>query len=786
MTATDRVIGGVSSSACRWVAVLGAGLACTAAALAQAPAGKVFVADVIVQGNQNVPTQKILSLIRTHAGAEYSADVVAEDVRRLYKETQSFQNIRVAEKPTGDGKVVVYFQVVELPSVVQEIVYQGAKHLKPDELESLTGLHKGVPLNPMAVKLAREAILRRYQEMGRLAAGVEVLEGNKTGDTRIVFGITEGPVVKIATIDFAGNEWIGGERLRTQINSSRTFFGIGGTYNPLMADLDVSKIEEYYRGFGFHDVKVARELQWDGDQQRVHITYHIQEGRQYKIAKVDLQGVPAKERQELLKLNTLHAGDVYNQSKIDADKGKMKDYIGYTGRDDAIQEAVFYPPDRPGEVVVNYEVQERPPFKVGQIIIVGNDVTRQNVILRQVPLYPGQTLTYPDLRVAERNLARLNIFEAKPETGIRPTVSILDPDSDSIYKDVMVNVQETQTGSLLFGVGVNSDAGLTGSIVYNERNFDILRPPTSLDDVLSMRAFRGAGQEFRIEAVPGTSLQRYTISFREPYLFDSLYSLGLSAYYFERQYNEDLEERLGFRATIGRKLNQYWTATGTLRVEDVGIHNVPFFAPPDYTSVTGQNLLVGLRAGVTRDTRDSFLRPTEGSLLDFSYEQCLGDFTFPLFNVEANKYFTVYQRPDGSGRQVLAARSQIGFAGDTTPVYERFFAGGFRSMRGFEFRGVGPFINGFNVGGDFMWLNSLEYQIPLVANDQLYFVGFVDSGTVESSVEIKNYRVSAGVGLRIVVPLLGPVPIALDFGFPIVKAAQDRDQIFSFWVGFFH
>src|SRR5262249_44304181 len=158
----------------------------------------------------------------------------------------------------------------------------------------------------------------------------------------------------------------------------------------------------------------------------------------------------------------------------------------------------------------------------------------------------------------------------------------------------------------------------------------------------------------------------------------------------------------------------------------------------------------------------------EGSLVEVSFEQVLGDFTFPQFNAELNKYWTVYQRPDGSGRHVLAARSVLGWTGSQTPVFERFYAGGFRSMRGFEFRGVGPAVNGFETGGDFEFLNSLEYQIPILANDQLYAVAFVDSGTVESNVEIRDYRVAAGVGLRIVVPMLGPVPIALDFGFPIV------------------
>jgi RNA polymerase sigma factor (sigma-70 family) len=107
-----------------------------------------------------------------------------------------------------------------------------------------------------------------------------------------------------------------------------------------------------------------------------------------------------------------------------------------------------------------------------------------------------------------------------------------------------LNMQEQRTGNLIFGVGVNSDVGLTGIIMLNERNFDILRPPTSSDDIINGAAWRGAGQEMRIEAVPGTQLQRYTGTFREPFLLDSPYSLTVSGYYHERQCNEDTEEHI--------------------------------------------------------------------------------------------------------------------------------------------------------------------------------------------------------------------------------------------------
>src|SRR5262249_4943113 len=161
-------------------------------------------------------------------------------------------------------------------------------------------------------------------------------------------------------------------------------------------------------------------------------------------------------------------------------------------------------------------------------------------------------------------------------------------------------------------------------IVLNERNFDILRPPTSIDDILNGTAFRGAGQELRIEAVPGTSLQRYTVSFREPFLFDSPYSLLVSGYYYERVFNEYNEERGGARITIGRRLNQYWQVSVGGRIENVNVSNVSPFAPEDYQSVVGNNFLVAGRVGLTRDSRDSFLRPTSGSVLDFSVEEVTG------------------------------------------------------------------------------------------------------------------------------------------------------------------
>ncbi len=757
-------------------------LAGAAIASAQPPEG-VTVADVSVRGQKLVAADSILAKIKTRKDRPYNQAEVQGDVATLMA-TRQFARVTPYVNVNSDNTVAVVFEVQEYPNLVQEIRYEGAKHLKDDELNKITGLKRGVPLNPVANKLAVNAIQRKYQEQGRLYASVELVEGGNPGDTRVVFRITEGRIVKVGRVSFEGNTFVSGERLRTQINTSRTLLGLGGDYNPQMIDFDVAKLEDYYRTYGFQDVRINRELIYDGPD-RVHLVFHISEGPRYRVSQVQFNGGKSMDAERVKSVTKLKPGEVYDKNVVTADLRNIRALYGNTGVLVNPKEEVFQ--TGPGEVTVQYTLQERPPATVGQVIIIGNTVTRDNVIRRQVPLRPGQILTYPDLQVAEANLARLGIFETDPEKGQRPTVTVLDPDSDNPVKDILVQVTEAPTGSFLLGVGVNSDAGISGSIVLNERNFDITRVPTSLDELLSGRAFRGGGQEFRLEAVPGNRFQRYTMSFREPSLLDSQISLGNSLYYYTRGFTEYNEQRLGGRLVLGRRLaDTFWSGTASLRLEQVSVFDVPYFAPPSISDASGEDFLAGARLAALYDSRDNFLRPSAGMQFEAGYEQIFGDHVYPLFSVEGSRYFTVYQRPDGSGKHVLAARSQAYFTTTNAQVYERFYAGGFRSLRGFSFRGVGPFVNGLNTGGTFSFLNSVEYQVPVLASDKLFAVAFVDSGTVESKIQINDYRVSLGCGLRIQVPMFGPVPIALDFGFPVVTGPGDQRQVFNFWLGFFN
>jgi outer membrane protein assembly factor BamA len=755
------------------------------------PAPKVVVSDILIQGSRNVPPENVRNQLKTRIGQVYSPSVLQDDVRTLYA-TRQFANVWADLREDGPGRVKVIFFIKDHISVVKKVEYKGNVRLSNDDLDGITQLRRGMPCNPQANKAACQNIVKRYRDEGRPWASCTLLKGSEPGDTEVIFNITEGPIVRIRSITFTGNTFVSGDVLRNRITSGAMFLRIplfGGTLNPAMLDHDVSQLINYYRGFGYQDVRVSKELSYSPNGRFVDVIFHIQEGPRYRVLSAP-QVINAKyvPREALEAINTQKAGEFYSQAEVDKSVARIQAYGGAAGHQTKVVPETVLVPDKPGFVQVNYQLMEEPQARVGQIIIIGNDRTAQNVILRQMPIYPGQVLSYPDLKVAEANLARLNIFEMSPDGSTRPTVEVRNNPfmPDSPFKDVIVNVRETSTGSLMFGLGVNSDAGFTGSIVLNERNFDLFRLPTSLEDAISGNAFRGAGQEFRIEAVPGTQVQRYMVSFREPFLLDSPYSLTTSAYYFQRYFNEYNEDRLGARFTLGRKIADYWSIAGTVRVEDVGVKNVPFWSPVDYLSVQGDNFLVGGRLGVTYDDRDNVLRPTSGQLFDVSVEQCFGDNKpFTLAQIDYSRYWTVMQRPDGSGKHVVSFHHQSGWASDDTPVYERYFGGGFRSIRGFQFRGVGPEVAGAKVGGDFMFLNSLEYQMPIRASENVFLVGFVDSGTVSRRIDNwDTYRVSAGVGVRFKVPMLGPVPIALDFGFPIVKGKFDNTQVFMFWMGF--
>jgi outer membrane protein insertion porin family len=362
-----------------------------------------------------------------------------------------------------------------------------------------------------------------------------------------------------------------------------------------------------------------------------------------------------------------------------------------------------------------------------------------------------------------------------------------EPFNNRAYADIVTQVDEVATGRLMFGVGASSFGGLSGTFILHETNFDLFNVPRNASDVFNGRAFRGRGQDFRIELSPGTSINRALISFRDPYIGDLPIGFGMSGYVFSRFYPDWTEDRGGGRFSLGRQFGTSIYTDVAFRIEDVNIHGFKVPAPAEYLAMSGHTTLATIRPSIRYDNRNDPFAPNRGHYIEAAFEQGWGTFTFPKLTIEGRQYFTLGSRPDGSGKRILTARGYYGVTGTDTPTYERFFAGDWRSLRGFAYRGVGPYVFNQNVGATQMLLGSVEYQFPWTANDKLQQVVFADFGTLDDNYSLNDWRVAVGTGLRIYLPqqMFGPLPLAFDLAFPVVKEESDRTRYFTFFIGAF-
>ena len=401
----------------------------------------------------------------------------------------------------------------------------------------------------------------------------------------------------------------------------------------------------------------------------------------------------------------------------------------------------------------------------------GNTVfPRQNVAPRTSPFAAGSQLYNPGTGAAF------------PPVGTDP---IYTPDTR--YADLIVKGYPARTGRIMFGAAVNSDAGVTGQFTIDERNFDITRWPRSFQDLFNGNAFRGAGQTLRIEAVPGSDFDRYIVNFSNPNLFRYMpISMSLGGFLYDRRFNDWSEERLGGRVSFGYRLTPSLSVSAGFSGQNVEVTNPRALGVPELDAVLGDNELYQGIFTLLHDTRNSPIQPSDGHFFEARFEQAFGDFDYSRAEVEYRTYWKVAERADFSGKQTISYSTQLGFSGNDTPIFENFFAGGYATLRGFDFRGAGPVDpgTGIETGGRFQWLNSVEYMFPITADDAFRGVAFVDFGTVESDVKLDSdsFRVAPGLGLRIAIPLLGPAPLAFDWAYPVSQADTDERRLFSFYM----
>lgn len=749
------------------------------------------VSEIAVSGLGRVSEQMISNNIRAKVGSPYDPQTVREDVRRL-EALGDFRTVNALAELRDDGSVRISYVFVEQP-LIMEVQTVDNKLLTDQQLIEVVPLVRGGPRDDFLVEQAKRNIQDLYRSKGHYLTTVEVDESELDETGILFFRIIEGPRVKVRAIEFEGNSVFTDRQLRPQVKTETAFpiFRKGALDDELL-DADVASVDRFYKDRGYLDVRVDRRIELSPDNREAKVIFVLIEGTQYTLGTVKAQrladGKPLNQFAEtqLLAIMDLRPGDVYSQDKLRKSIRAIQDAYGVMGYYNAkVSTFELRRSDAP-VVDLMLEIDEGTFVMLGIVRIQGNFLTKDKVIRREAKgLRPNRPLDTTELQRTQDRLKSTRLFNDPIRITLQEPAT---PDAD--YRDLLIEVKERDTGSVNFGVAVGSDSGVFGEISVDQRNFDIADLPESFEEFFRGRAFRGAGQRFQMIFRPGNEIFQYSVSVTEPHLLDSDYSVRVGGSFYRRIFREYDEQRISGTIGFGRKIGDFWQAGLDLRFENARLDNIEAQAPTEIFQDAGPDAITSVALSVTRTTITTIRRPGRGSRLELSYERVGalgGAFEFNKVVGEYTLFITLYE--DFLERKTtlkLNTRAGYIFGGDRPPTYEQFYLGG-RSMRGFDFRSVSPKgirnDNGLPsdeaVGGEWMYFAGAQLEHPLL-EDVITGVVFIDSGTVLDDLDFSNYRASIGVGLRLYIEQFGPVPIALDFAWPLLKEGTDETQLFSF------
>lgn len=762
------------------------------------------VRGVRLSGLNKTSPQLALNQIRTRSGSPLNPETVRGDVQRLNR-LGRFRQIDARARTFDDGSVEVVFEFAETP-IIRAVDIVGNRQVPNSEIAPLVDLLRDTPVDEYQLGRARADIEKLYRDKGYFQATVTVDQKELEQNQTVLFRVAEGERVKVTDIRYTGNRAFEPRQLEPAVKTKTAGLFETGPVDNEQLDRDVQSLVEFYRDRGYLDVRADRRVIFAPNGREAIVEFVLDEGPLYTLRSVRVEGPgqslrpgagPATSvlsRDQVAGLMEIKEGDVYSVDRVRRSVDAVRNAYTRMGYVDAqVARRELRDPARP-LVDLLLVVREGEQFRTGLVNVKGNDITKDSVIVRELDVKPDRPLgiTYErqgerTVTEPERRLSETRLFEPG---SVRLTVQPEDP-SNPGYRDALVELRETNTGSLSFGAGLSSDAGVVGLISLKQKNFDVADTPDSWGELFSGRAFRGAGQEFDITVAPGNDVQTYSISLTDPSLLDTEYTGTVGALYQRREYDEYNEGRASGRLSFGRRFGERWVGSVSVRADSVKISSIEADSPVDLFAVEGTNFLTGLGARLQRQTTDSKFRPSKGArtILDVERVGALGgDFDFTRLTAEQSVFFPIYESFLGY-KTVVSLKARAGYipeGNDHAPTFERFYLGG-NSFRGFRFRTVSPkgirndtkTLGDDPVGGSWMFFTGAEIQQPLF-KDVVSGVAFVDSGTVTDDVGFSDYRVSVGLGIRLYIEQLGPVPLAFDFGFPVLKQDGDRNRLFSF------
>jgi len=547
-----------------------------------------------------------------------------------------------------------------------------------------------------------------------------------------------------------------------------------GAYKPEVKEADLAAIRTFYQDRGFLDVNVDGPHITNLGEGKLELNYRIQEGIKYKIGSMEYEGNVLYATSELEKQVKLRSGAVASKAAIDTAAAAVNRYYGNRGylRND-VQPIITTDPETK-VASIRFKVREGELANINEISIRGNEKTKDEVMRRELAVYPGELYHQEKIETSESRLKNLNYFETVSSSYV--------PAKGSNDYDLVFNVKEKAMGSFLIGAGFSSVDDLVGFAEMSHGNFDMKNwPPV------------GDGQKVKVRVQGGTERADLELSFVEPWFMDRKLAFGQDLYYRDASYySDDFDlQTIGSKTSLTKPiLNPFTRGTVSYSLEEFKVYDVD--APPQSViwEDEGKTLKSTVGTSISRDTRDQFFIPTKGNLATVGAEVAggplAGEEDIYGFEAKSSQFWPVL---DDHVLNIKGEARTVDSYGDSdhVPIWDRLFLGGPRNIRGFEYRDVGPrdkYNKDEPSGGLSSWYGTIEYTIPLwtkIRGATFYDIGAVSEDTFQMSNEYLNS--SYGVGVRIDLPMF---PLRLDYAIPHITDDYNDGENgrFSFLLGY--
>ena len=757
---------------------------------------KIAQVEIRYRGPKTVNEDVLRNQMTSKAGSIYRSENLDKDITALY-ESGFVDDVRFLAEPVGDS-VNLIAEVTTRPlrggvGFIGNTVFSDQKLAKETKLKS-----SGV-MSDAEILEARRNIEKYYQGYGYpdVTVSHRIQPSGQEGLADLIFVIDEGSKNEIRKIRFEGNNAFTGPELRKEMKVKPkgwfSWLTKSGRFESDDLDKDLDAVLDYYRSKGYLRASspgIRREPVKDG---RVDLVIPINEGEKYTVAGVGFGKMTVFKPEELYPALTLNTNDAYNSKKMRADITMIRSYYGSRGYADA----AVNPDIRdagPNRVNIIYRITEGSRYKVGRVNISGNTKTKDKVIRREIPLQPGDMFNTVELETTKARLEGLNYFSDVQASG---------SPGGAGYRDIDVLVEEKATGSVGVGLGFSSIDSVVGYLTLEQANFDILHPWN----------FTGGGQRFAAALRVGSERSEASVSVTEPWFLDRQLSLGTELFYKQSTYFSDFYEQTnaGAAVSLRKPLGAKSYIKGEYRIENVSIESDVDFTDtyaagtgglgnnPDPTNgsnsalseenIGGDYLRSALSVNYVHDSRDSSILARSGHKVDIglTYAGLGGDVDTITFSAQGQKYWNL------KWDSILSLNGELAFVdsagGDEVPIFERMFLGGGRTLRGFEFRDVGPRDVGYTnevFGGQSLGYVQVEYTVPII--EMLRAAVFSDSGFVNEDSwdpSPSDLYSDVGIGIRLKLPI-SPMPLALDYAIPVASPDKQADKggQFNFYLNY--